>query len=543
MSLTQIAGSSLLNGILEGAGTLHRNLSTSVLITHAIEKKEGVLAQNGAFAVQTGKFTGRSPKDKYFVEEPSSKDKLWWGSVNQPLSEDSFDRLFQRATDYLKGKDLYLLDLYGGADSRYTLPVRVLTEYAWHSLFANQLLMRADLLTDDSSKVEARRESEGFTILAVPGCKAVPEEDKTNSETFIVIHLAKRIVLIGGTEYAGEIKKSVFTLLNYLLPQKGVFPMHCSANIGTHHGDTALFFGLSGTGKTTLSADPHRDLIGDDEHAWSDEGVFNFEGGCYAKCIRLTHEAEPQIWEAVRFGAVLENVIVDPVTRELDYDSAKLTENTRAAYPVTYIPNARIPGVGSHPKNVVFLTADAFGVLPPISRLTTAQAKFHFLSGYTAKVAGTERGMGDEPQATFSACFGQPFLPLHPTEYAELLGKKLEEHGATIWLVNTGWSGGTFGIGKRISLKHTRILLNAAIEGALDHTEFVREPIFGLWIPTEVPEVPTELLNPRKTWGDWNAYDKQANHLAKLFVENFEKYREYAAPEVIAAAPAGINVR
>ena len=537
MSITRKPDSPGVLALLESAAKVNRNLPASVLIERAILKGEGTLANNGSFVVLTGKFTGRSPKDKYFVEEPLSKGKLWWGTVNQPLSEDSFDRLFERVSQHLEGKEIYLQDLYGGADIRYTLPVQVITEFAWHSLFAKQLLMRGDLLTGDASEAEARREASGFTLIAAPGCKSDPAEDGTHSETFIAIHLARRLVLIGGTEYAGEIKKSVFTLLNYLLPQKGVFPMHCSANIGTHHGDTALFFGLSGTGKTTLSADPHRDLIGDDEHGWSDEGVFNFEGGCYAKCIRLKQESEPQIWEAVKYGSVLENVVMNPETRELDYDSAELTENTRAAYPVAYIPNARVPGVGNHPKNVVFLTADAFGVLPPISRLTPAQAKFHFLSGYTAKVAGTERGMGDEPQATFSACFGQPFLPLHPTEYAELLGKKLEAHGSAIWLVNTGWSGGAYGIGKRMSLAHTRTMLNAAIEGALDETEFVREPVFGLWIPIEVPEVPQEILTPRNSWGDRLAYDKQAAHLAKLFVENFEKYQSFASEEVIAAAP------
>ena len=491
-----------------------------------IQRKEGLLAHNGALVVQTGKFTGRSPKDKYIVEEPSSQANIWWGAVNQPLSEEAFSRLHRRITDYLNTQDLYVQDLYGGAESAYCLPVQVVCERAWHCLFAQQLLIRESVASSDP-----------FTILVAPGCTAVPAEDGTKSETFIAIHLEKRLVLIGGTEYAGEIKKSVFTLLNYLLPLQGVFSMHCSANVGQSHGDTALFFGLSGTGKTTLSADPTRDLIGDDEHGWSDTGIFNFEGGCYAKCIRLSAEAEPQIWSAIRFGAVLENVVMDVETRLLDFGSEALTENTRAAYPIHYIPNARIPGVGDHPKNVVFLTADAFGVLPPISRLTTAQAKFQFLSGYTAKVAGTERGLGNTPEATFSTCFGQPFLPLHPTTYARLLGEKLAEYNATVWLVNTGWNGGPYGVGHRMNIHHTRAMLDAAIEGKLDKVEFYPDPIFGLAIPSEVPGVPTEVLNPRNTWVDKAAYDAQARELARLFVENFEKYRSEASPEVIAAAP------
>ncbi len=519
---------------IKNAATIYHNLPAVTLIEHAIQKLEGRLAANGALVVRTGKFTGRSPKDKYIVREPSSEAAIWWGSVNQPLSEDAFDSLLHRVGDYLSERSLYIQDLFGGADSHYRLPVRVVTEYAWHSLFAQTLLVRPDMI---DPRVQSEFGSEPFTIIAAPGCQAVPNEDGTANETFIAIHLGKRIVLIGGTEYAGEIKKSVFTLLNYLLPRRGIFSMHCSANIGHETGDSALFFGLSGTGKTTLSADPLRDLIGDDEHGWSDDGIFNFEGGCYAKGIRLSHEKEPQIWEAIRFGSVLENVKMDSETHLLDFDSAEYTENTRAAYPVTFIPNARIPGVGAHPKHLVFLTADAFGVLPPISRLTPAQAKFHYLSGYTAKVAGTERGLGNEPQATFSACFGQPFLPLHPTEYAHLLGAKMEQHDATVWLVNTGWTGGVFGVGKRMDITHTRAMLNAALSGQLDNAEYRIDPVFGLHVPTAVPGVPSEVLDPREAWQDKAAYDAQEQELARLFVENFAKYQDAAAPDVIAAMP------
>ena len=520
---------------LESAAKVYENLGPAALIEHAIRRGEGALAANGALVVRTGKFTGRSPKDKYIVQEPSSEENIWWGTVNQPLSEEAFDRLYRRMQDYLQGKEVYVQDLYGGAAARYRLPVRILTEYAWHSLFAHQLLVRPQLFGEKERGSSAA--PEGFTVIDAPGCRAVPEEDGTHSETFIVIHFGRRLVLIGGTEYAGEIKKSVFTLLNYLLPLQGIFSMHCSANIGRSQGDTALFFGLSGTGKTSLSADPHRDLIGDDEHGWGDEGVFNFEGGCYAKCIRLSEEAEPQIWSAIRFGTVLENVVMDPETRALDFDSAALTENTRAAYPIDFIPSARIPGVGGHPKNVLFLTADAFGVLPPISRLTSAQARFHFLSGYTAKVAGTERGLGNEPQATFSTCFGQPFLPLHPTAYSRLLAERLSQHEATVWLINTGWSGGPFGVGQRMNIHHTRAMINAALEGALDKVEYCTDPVFGLHVPVQVPGVPTEVLNPRDTWADKAAYDKQAKELARLFVENFEKFKNDVPPEVAAAAP------
>lgn len=534
--------------LLAGA-TIYRDLKAAALVEHALARGEGSLAHNGALVVRTGRFTGRSPGDKYIVQEPSSTAEIWWGKVNQPLSESSFERLHRRVVDYLRGRDLYQQSLFGGADARFRLPVRIVTEYAWHSLFARQLLVRPPDPPDRAStaspgSVESgeavesvlHESEEGFTILAAPGCQATPSQDGTKSETFIVIHPGRRLVLIGGTEYAGEIKKSVFTILNYLLPRQGVLPMHCSANVGREHGDTALFFGLSGTGKTTLSADPRRELIGDDEHGWSDAGIFNFEGGCYAKCIHLNAEAEPQIWSAIRFGAVLENVVLDPETRELAFDSNRYTENTRAAYPVEFIPGARIPGVGGHPRNILFLTADAFGVLPPISRLTIPQARFHFLSGYTAKVAGTERGV-TEPQVTFSSCFGQPFLPLRPVVYARLLGEKLLRHQSTVWLVNTGWTGGPYGTGRRMSIQHTRAMIDAALSGALDSVPYREDPVFGLAVPTAAPGVPQEVLDPRGTWQNRSAYDAQASDLARRFVENFALYRADASSDVIAAAP------
>lgn len=519
-----------------GFAAIHHNLEPAPLVEHALRLGEGLLADNGAFVVETGKFTGRSPKDKYIVEEPDTKAQIWWGAVNHPLSEAQFESLEKRISAYLAGKAVYCQEVFGGADARYRLPVRVVTEYAWHSLFARQLFVRPDMFGADFSATPSLL-GEGFTIVDAPGCKAVPAEDGTSSETFVAIHLSKRLVLIGGTEYAGEIKKSVFTVLNYLLPEHGFLPMHCSANIERERGNTTLFFGLSGTGKTSLSADPLCDLIGDDEHGWTDDGVYNFEGGCYAKCIRLSPAKEPEIWEAIRFGTVLENVVMDKETRHIDFESAALTENTRAAYPIDYIPHAIIPGQGGHPDNILFLTADAFGVLPPISKLTTGQARFHFISGYTAKIAGTERGLGNEPQATFSACFGMPFLPLHPARYAELLGEKLAKRDAQAWLVNTGWTGGAFGTGERVDIRYTRAMVDSAIQGRLNDVPFEEEPFFGLAVPKEVPGVPSNILNPRNAWADKEAYDKQAKELVRLFLENFEKYRASASPEVIAALP------
>ncbi len=501
---------------LQHAGNVYWNLPAPVLVTEALRRGEAELAANGALVARTGERTGRSPKDKFVVEEPDSQGHVAWGKVNRPVSSEMFDQLLEKTLTYLRQRDVFVQDLYAGANDRYRLKVRVMTEFAWHSLFARQLFIRPPLaaLSDHEP---------GFTVISAPGCKADTHPDGSPSGTFIYLNFAKRIVLIGGTEYAGEIKKSIFTVMNYLLPLRGVASMHCSANVG-RDGDVALFFGLSGTGKTTLSADPERGLIGDDEHGWGDDGVFNFEGGCYAKCIRLAREQEPDIYDAIRFGSVLENVVLDSDTRVPDYDDGSLTENTRAAYPLHYIRNAIEPSCAGHPSNVIFLTCDAFGVLPPISRLTPEQAMYHFLSGYTAKVAGTEAGLGNEPQATFSTGFGEPFLPLSPSTYAELLGEKTREHGSNIWLVNTGWSGGPFGIGERVKLKYTRAMVHAALDGRLNDVAYETHPIFRLEMPTTCPDVPTELLNPRSTWKDGAQYDAKARELAGLFIKNFERF-------------------
>ena len=460
--------------------------------------------------------------------EPADKDRIGWGAVNRPLEPAAFQRLLDRALAYAQGRTLFVFDGWGGADARYRLPVRVITEKAWHSLFARCLLLRppADALAAFAPD---------YTVIHLAGMHADPARDGTRSEVFVVLNFERRLVLIGGTHYAGEIKKAVFALLNYLLPQRGVFPMHCSANLGAA-GDTALFFGLSGTGKTTLSADPHRRLIGDDEHGWSDEGVFNFEGGCYAKTIRLSRAGEPQIYSAIRFGAVLENVPLDPLTRRPDYDAEKFTENTRAAYPIDHIDNAELSGRGGHPANVLFLSADAFGVLPPVSKLTVEQAMYYFLSGYTAKVAGTEQGVR-EPQATFSTCFAAPFLPLRPAVYAEQLAAKLKAHGAQVWLVNTGWTGGGYGVGKRIPLTYTRAMIHAILSGALQGLTFRPDPVFRVLVPESCPGVPPELLLPRATWPDPAAYDQRARHLAGLFQANFKNYAAQVSAEVRQAGP------
>lgn len=495
---------------LDTAGTVHANLSVPELIEHAIRKGEGMFAANGAFVSRTGKYTGRTPKDKHTVREPSSEANIWWDN-NAAIDPDVYERLREKANRAMAGKELYVVDTYGGADPTHRISVRFVTEKAWHALFVKQLLIRP---TEPIAEPE-------WTIVNQCTELCDPAADGTRSEAIIALNFAAREVLIMGTQYAGEMKKSVFTILNYLLPLKGVLSMHCSANIGKD-GDTALFFGLSGTGKTTLSADPHRHLIGDDEHGWTDTGVFNFEGGCYAKCIRLSEEGEPQIWHAIKFGSVLENVVLRG-DRTPDYDDASITENTRVAYPVDFIEGAVHPSVGGHPKNIVFLTCDAFGVLPPISRLTPEQAMFHFLNGYTAKVAGTEAGV-TEPQVTFSTCFGAPFLPLHPSVYANLLGKKIAEHGARVWLVNTGWTGGPHGVGHRMKLGYTRAMIRAAFRGDLDHVEYVTDPVFGLSVPTSCPDVPNEVLQPRNTWADKAAYDAKAAELAKMFEENFRKF-------------------
>jgi phosphoenolpyruvate carboxykinase (ATP) len=504
---------------------VHGNLPVAQLVECALKRGEGRLAANGALVAATGARTGRSPKDKFTVDDALTHELVDWGPVNQPFAPERFAALLDRVVDHLRARELFVEDLYCGADPAYRFPIRVIAEYAWHALFVHQLFVRPDA-------VDLADHAHEFTVLAAPEFEAVPERDGTRSSAFIVVDFSRRIILIGGTKYAGEIKKSVFCVMNFLIPQRDVLPMHCSANVGAD-GNTALFFGLSGTGKTTLSADPARRLIGDDEHGWSPSGIFNFEGGCYAKCIDLTEEREPQIYRAIRFGSVLENVALDPVTRQPDYADTHLTENTRVAYPVDFIDNAVVPGVGCHPRNVMFLAADAFGVLPPISRLTPEQAMYHFLSGYTAKLAGTEAGMGADPVPEFSACFGKPFLPLAPRVYAEMLGARLKNHRATCWLVNTGWSGGKFGVGKRMSLKVTRALVDAALNGLLDGVEFVTEPAFGLHIPVSCPGAPAEILNPRNAWADKEAYDRQAADLAARFAANFHKFD---APEAIGAA-------
>jgi len=508
------------------------NLTVEELYDHALRAGDGVKADNGAIVCLTAPHTGRSPGDKYFVEEPGSKANIDWGKVNAPLSEESFERLHRHVMDHCRTKNLYVRDMSAGADDLSRLDIRVITETAWHNLFAAQLFIRP-------SPGSTANHDPRFTVIDVPSCKADPAAHGTRSSTFIVVHLGKRLVLIGGTAYAGEIKKSIFTIMNYLLPTSGVLSMHCSANIG-RGGDAALFFGLSGTGKTTLSADPDRRLIGDDEHGWSDRGVFNIEGGCYAKCIKLSAENEPQIFAAVRFGTVLENVVIDPATKTLDFNSDKLTENTRAAYPLEYIPNAVIPSVGDHPRNILFLTCDAFGVLPPISRLTADQAMYHFLSGYTAKVAGTEAGV-TEPQATFSTCFGAPFLPLPPERYATMLGEKLAKHQVNCWLVNTGWTGGGVGVGKRMNLRLTRAMVAAALAGTLNGVPYTPDPVFGLAVPQSCPDVPSAVLSPRSTWSNPTAFDAKARHLAELFTKNFHRFQGVSARVRAAGPVAGAN--
>jgi phosphoenolpyruvate carboxykinase (ATP) len=502
---------------------VHANLSVAELVETSLKRGEGQLAANGALVAVTGARTGRSPKDKFTVDDAVTHNVVDWGKVNKPFAPEKFEALLGRVLEHLKECELFMEDLYCGADAAYQLPIRVISAYAWHALFVRDLFVRPD------AAALATHEPE-FTVVVAPEFQGVPERDGTGTSAFILVDFTRRIVLIGGTKYAGEIKKSIFGVMNFIVPNKDVLPMHCSANVGAD-GVTALFFGLSGTGKTTLSADPARRLIGDDEHGWGPTGVFNFEGGCYAKCVDLTEEKEPQIFRAIRFGSVLENVILD-AERKPDYFDIRLTENTRAAYPVDFIEGAVIPGVGGHPKNVLFLAADAFGVLPPIARLTPDQAMYHFLSGYTAKLAGTELGVKD-PTPEFSACFGAPFLPLAPRVYAEMLGKRLTQHGASCWLVNTGWSGGKFGVGKRMSLKITRALVNAALDGRLDKVEFVTESAFGLSIPVSCPEVPAEILNPRNSWADKEAYDKTAADLAARFEANF---KQFDASEAIRAA-------
>lgn len=505
------------------------NLSTPELYEEALKRNEAILAHLGPLVVRTGQFTGRSPNDKFIVDEPTSRDHIWWGKANRPFEPERFDELHRRMLSYLQLKDVFVQDCWAGADPDYRMPVRIITQYAWHSLFARNMFIQA------THEELAVHEPE-FVVIDCPGFHAFPEHDKTNSDAFILVDLTKKLVLIGGTEYAGEIKKSIFTAMNYLLPYEDVLPMHCSANMGPN-GDTALFFGLSGTGKTTLSADAKRVLIGDDEHGWSENGIFNFEGGCYAKMIHLSPEGEPEIYQTTRrFGTILENVGINPGTRAIDLDDASLTENTRGAYPISHIPNATRGGRSGHPDNIIFLTADAFGVLPPISKLTPEQTMYHFISGYTAKVAGTERGV-TEPEATFSACFGAPFMARHPSVYAELLGNKIAKHNVKCWLVNTGWTAGPFGVGHRMKLAHTRAIVNAALNGELEAVEYVEDPVFGVQVPTSCPNVPREVLIPRDTWSDRVAYDGQADKLARMFVDNFKDFEDQISDKIIAAGP------
>ncbi len=501
----------------------------SEMIEECIIRGEGILTDVGALAIDTGEFTGRSPKDKFVVYDDKTKDSVWWGDVNNRFESDKFDLLHNRMLAYLGGKEVWVRDAYACADPTYRINIRVVTEYAWSNLFASNLFLRP---TND----EIKNFKHEWTILNAPGFKADPKIDGTRQHNFAIINFTKKIILIGGTGYTGEIKKSIFSVLNYILPhEKKVLSMHCSANIGKN-GDTAIFFGLSGTGKTTLSADPNRKLIGDDEHGWSDNGVFNFEGGCYAKCVDLTAEKEPQIFSAIKFGSLLENINFYDGTTTVDYTNIKKTENTRVSYPANFIDNAVTPAIGDVPKNIFFLTCDAYGILPPISKLTNSQAMYHFISGYTAKVAGTEMGI-TEPTTTFSACFGKAFLPLHPTKYAELLGEKLKKHKVNVWLLNTGWVGGKYGVGSRIKLSYTRALITAALNGDLNDVEFGRTPYFGLHFPKGCPNVPTEILEPMNAWKDKEAFRATAQNLAGQFIKNFSQYASAANEEILSAAP------
>ena len=509
------------------------DLVTEALYEEAVFRGEGATALGGPFIASTGKHTARSANDKFVVRHVDSENNIWWGVYNRPFSTEKFEALYDRLLGYLQGRDVFVQDVYVGADEQYRLPVRFVTEHAWHSMFIRNMFLLPQSLE------EYKRFVPDFTIIGVPGFKASPSVDNTNTETFIVLNFERKLAIVGNTEYAGELKKSVFTLLNYLLPLEGVLSMHCSANVKPNDpNDVALFFGLSGTGKTTLSADPTRRLIGDDEHGWSDNGVFNFEGGCYAKVIGLSESAEPEIYATTkRFGTILENVAFDPITRLIDLDDDTVTENTRASYPLEFIANAVPEKKAGHPKNIVLLTCDANGVMPPIARLSPNQALYQFISGYTSKIAGTEVGLREEPEITFSACFGGPFMVHHPYKYAELLKRKIERYGAQCWLVNTGWVGGPYGVGKRISIRHTRALLSAALSGQLDHVKYTKDPIFGFLVPMECPGVPAEVLSPVSSWGDQKEYDRRYRDLAMRFKENFAKFTDNTPPEVIEAGP------
>jgi len=510
---------------IRNIGRAYWNLHTPALYEEIIKRGEGKIAHLGPIVVRTGQYTGRAAKDKFIVEEPLSKDRIWWGDSNQPFEKDRFNSLFHKILAYLQGKDLFIQDCFAGADPDYRMPIRIVTETAWHNLFARNMFIRPN-------NEDMKNHVPLFTVLHVPNFRALPEIDGTNSEAFVILNLEKKMVIIGGTSYGGEIKKSIFTVLNYILPQKNVLSMHCSANIGAR-GDTALFFGLSGTGKTTLSADPERMLIGDDEHGWSENGIFNFEGGCYAKIIRLSSEKEPEIYQTTRrFGTILENVGFDYVDGKLDLEDGNLTENTRAAYPLSHIPNIYKGAPAGHPKNIIMLTCDAFGVMPPIAKLSPEMAMFHFISGYTAKLGGTEKGMGNEPKAVFSACFGAPFMALHPARYTDLLSKKVEKHKVNCWLVNTGWTGGPYGEGRRMDISHTRAMINAALNGSLEKVKMTADPVFRIYVPSGCPGVPSEILSPRNTWSDKEQYDKKAEILARLFNENIKKFKAEDSPKM-----------
>lgn len=508
------------------------NLPTEALYEEVVFRGEAVISHDGPIVVNTGKHTARAAGDKFIVREATTEGNIWWGQYNRPFGADKFDELFSRLQGYLQGRDIFIQDCYGGSDPDYRLPVRIITEAAWHSLFARNMFIKPE------TAEEYRRFAPEFSLIAVPGFKSFPQIDQTPTETFIVLNFAQKLCIIGNTGYGGEIKKSVFTLLNYLLPLRdGVMTMHCSANVGKS-GDVALFFGLSGTGKTTLSADPNRGLIGDDEHGWSDNGVFNFEDGCYAKVIELSPSAEPQIYACTRrFGTVLENVVYDPVTRYIDLDDDSITENTRAAYPLTFIENAVPEKRGGHPKNIIFLTCDASGVMPPIARLSVEQAMYHFISGYTSKIAGTEVGLRDEPEITFSACFGGPFMVHKPAFYAELLRRKIERYEVKCWLVNTGWVGGPYGVGKRISIRHTRNLLTAVLNGALEKVKYYRDPVFGFEVPEICPDVPDDVMYPSRSWQKETEYWKKYKQLASRFIDNMKKFEMDTPRDVIGAGP------
>ena len=508
---------------------VHWNLTPETLIQHAIEKGQAKETDTGAIAINTGEFTGRSPKDRFIVYDDLTKDAVWWGDINIRFDADQFDRLYDKVTAYLSDKEIYARDAYACADPRYRMGIRVINEYAWSNLFAYNMFIRP-------TGEEINNFDPEWLVVNAPGFKADPAVDGTRQHNFAILSFTRKTIIIGGTGYTGEIKKGIFSALNFVLPhQKSILSMHCSANTGKK-GDTAIFFGLSGTGKTTLSADPNRNLIGDDEHGWCEDTVFNFEGGCYAKVIDLSEEKEPDIFRAIKKGALLENITFKAGTNKVDYHDASKTENTRVSYPIDYIANIQVPSIGHNPKNIFFLTADAFGVLPPISKLTPAQAAFHFISGYTAKVAGTEAGI-TEPVTAFSACFGAPFMPLHPAHYAEMLSKKMQEAGVNVWLVNTGWSGGPYGVGERMKLRYTRAMITAALEGELDHVGYQKHEVFGLDMPVTCPNVPDEVLSPKNTWDDKEAYDKKANELAVAFNKNFETYASDASEAICAAAP------